>query len=128
VRFLAPGLVVLVALARWLRRRQRGVTGLVAIEVLLTSAVVLITVNERLFGGLVPSAAEPGAAPAGPRASPTRRAARRVPALLGTLVDRDAGLLRWAPVLAIAGVSLWLLARSRRRPRGARAPSASTSR
>ena len=115
VRFLAPGGVVLVALARWLRRRQRGVTGLVAVEVLLSSAVALISVNERLFGGLVPSAAEPGAAPGG--AAGVEDAAEllgRVPALLGALVGRDAGLLRWAPVLALAGVSLWLLARSRR--------------
>jgi hypothetical protein len=115
VRFLAPGLVVLVALARWLRRRQRGVTGLVAVEVLLSSAVVLITVNERLFGGLVPSAAEPGSPPGGAAGvDDAGELLGRVPALLGTLVDRDAGLLRWAPVLALAGVSLWLLVRSRR--------------
>ena len=112
VRFLAPGLVVALALARWLRRRQRGVAGVVALEILLCSAVVLITVNERLFGGLVPGAAEPGAPAAG--VEDAGQLLGRVPALLGALVDRDAGLLRWAPVLALAGMSLWLLARSRR--------------
>jgi len=115
VRFLAPGVVVLLALAQWLRRRQRGVTGLVAVEVLLSSAVVLISVNERLFGGLVPSAAEPGT-PAGGAAGveDAGELLGRIPALLGALIDRDAGLLRWAPALALAGLSLWLLARSRR--------------
>jgi len=115
VRFLAPGAVVIVALARWLRRRQRGITGLVAVEVLLSSAVALISVNERLFGGLVPSAAGPGDVPGG--SAGVEDAATllgRVPGLLGTLVDRDAGILRWAPLFALAGVSVWLLVRSRR--------------
>ncbi len=115
VRLLAPGVVVAVSLARWLRRRQRGVTRLVAAEVLLSSAVALATANERLFGGLVPSAAEPGTAPGGTAGvADAGELLGRLPALLGTLLDRDAGLLRWAPVLALAGVSLWLLARSRR--------------
>ncbi len=115
VRFLAPGLVVLVALARWLHRRQHGITSLVAVEVLLSSAVAIVSVNERLFGGLVPSAAEPGDAPGGSAAvEGTAELLGRLPAVLGILVDGDAGLLRWAPVLALAGVSLWLLVRSRR--------------
>ncbi len=112
VRFLAPGAVMLVALARWLRRRRRGVTSLVALEVLFSSAVALISVNERLYGGLVPSAAEPGGGTAG--VDGVAELLGRLPALAGTLVDRQAGLLRWAPALALAGVSLWLLARSRR--------------
>jgi len=115
VRFLAPGAVVIVALARWLRRRQRGITGLVAVEVLLSSAVALVSVNERLFGGLVPSAADSEDVPGGSAGvESATELLGRVPALLGTLVDRDAGLLRWAPVLALTGVSLWLLVRSRR--------------
>lgn len=115
VRFLAPGVVVLLALARWLRRRRGGVTGLVAMEVLLMSAVVLITVNLRLFGGLVPSAVEPGE-PLGGAAgvADVGEFLGRTPALLGTLVGRDVGLLRWAPITAMAGVTLWLLWRSRR--------------
>jgi hypothetical protein len=108
VRLLAPGVVVAVALGRWLRRRQRGFTGLVAFEVILTSAVVLITVNERLFGGLVPSAVQPRDTPG------LRELLGRLGHLLGVLVDRDAGVLRWAPWLALCGASLVLLLRSRR--------------
>ena len=115
VRFLAPGAVVLLALARWLWRRKGGVTGLVALEVLLMSAVMLVTVNVRLFGGLVPSAAEPGEAPGGTAGvANVGEFVSRVPSLLGTLIGRDVGLLRWAPVAALAGVTLWLLWRSRR--------------
>lgn len=113
LRFLAPGAVVLAGLARWLRRRQRGVNGLLAVELLLSSAVVLATVNERLFGTLVPTPNEPGAGP-GAGVADAGELLGRVPAVLGTLVDRDAGLLRWAPFLALAGVSLRLLVRSRR--------------
>jgi hypothetical protein len=115
VRFLAPGLVVLFALARWLRRRRGGVSGLMAVEVLLTSAVVLITVNLGLYGGLVPSAAEPGSARGGTAGvTGLGEFLGRFPGLPGTLVGRDVGLLRWAPVLGLAGASLWLLWRSRR--------------
>jgi len=113
VRLVVPGAVVLIALARWLRRRRRGAAGLVALEVLLSSAVVLATVNERLYGALLPSGSEPGLRPPDAGTAGVTLLAR-LPALPGTLIDRDAGLLRWAPVLALAAVSLWLLARSRR--------------
>ncbi len=115
VRLLAPGAVVALALARWLRRRQRGINGLVAFEVILSSAVVLITVDERLYGGLVPSAVRSDEAPGGAAGlHDAGDLVARVPQLLGVLVDRDAGLLRWAPFFALAGVSLALLIRSRR--------------
>jgi hypothetical protein len=38
----------------------------------------------------------------------------RLPRLVGMWLDRDAGLLRWAPVLALAWWAAWLLWRSRR--------------
>ncbi len=114
VRFLAPGAVVALALARWLPRRGRGLTRLVALEVLLTSLVALATVTERLFGGLVPAAAEPGDRVAAGGLDGPGALVDRLPALLGALVDRDAGALRWAPILALAGVAVGLLARSRR--------------
>jgi hypothetical protein len=57
VSLLFPGAVVALLLARWLRRRQRALAGFVGLEVVLTSAVVFITVNDRVFGGLLPTAA-----------------------------------------------------------------------
>ena len=54
VRFVAPGLVVLAGVFRWPRRRQRGLAGLVGVEVALFSAVLFISINDRLYGGADP--------------------------------------------------------------------------
>lgn len=113
VHLALPGAVVAIAVARWLRRRGRGFGGFVAMEVVLTSAVVYITVNDRLFGGLTPVSARlaDGSATG---ASGLGEHLARIPRVLGALVDRDAGALVWAPVLGLAVVALGLLARSRR--------------
>jgi 4-amino-4-deoxy-L-arabinose transferase-like glycosyltransferase len=110
-KLLAPAAVVAVALARWLRRRQRGMSGFIALEVALTSAVVYVTVNDRLFGGLTPHAVAHGGATG---ASTVGDYAGRVVRLATLWVDPDAGLLLWAPFTALAFVALWLLWRSRR--------------
>ena len=60
VRFVAPALVVLVGVFRWPRRRQRGLAGLVGVEVALFSAVLFVSINDRLYGGLTPYAVLPG--------------------------------------------------------------------
>ncbi|HEV7750264.1 MAG TPA: hypothetical protein VGO71_01925 [Baekduia sp.] len=110
-KLLAPAAVVAVALARWLRRRQRGVSGFIALEVALTSAVVYVTVNDRLFGGLTPNdVARDG--PTG--ASGVAQHLERAPRLVTVWVDPEDGLLLWAPFVALAFVALWLLWRSRR--------------
>ena len=121
VSLLAPAAVVTVALARWLRRRQRGLAGFVALEVVLTSAVVFITVNDRVFGGPLPTAARAADGPA-TGADWVLDYAARLPRLAGVLVDRDVGVLRWAPVAAAALVALGLLVRSRRARLGRIAP------
>jgi ABC-type xylose transport system permease subunit len=113
VQFAGPGAVIAVALAVWLRRRQRGLAAFVALEVILTSAVVYVTVNDRLFGGPTPHAARlPGDSPTG--ATSVHDHLERAGRLLGLWLDRDAGLLRWAPIVALAGFAAWLLWRSRR--------------
>jgi hypothetical protein len=83
VQLAAAGAVCAVALARWLRRRARGWTALVSLELVFTSLVVYATLE-------------------------------RAPRLVGLWLDRDAGLLRWAPFVGLAGWALWLLWRSRR--------------
>jgi hypothetical protein len=75
---------------------------------MLGSLVFYARVNETVFGGPLPSAA--AAAPA-PGAGDV---AGRAPNLLGLWLSPSAGLLRWAPVLALAFVGAWLLWRSRR--------------
>lgn len=90
LRLCGPGLVVLVATFRWARRRSQALAGLVGVEIALFSAVLYVSVNDRLFGGLTPASPvlrfEPLAAP---------------------------GLVRWAPVTLLALGGPWLLWRSR---------------
>ena len=106
-----PAAVVAVVLASWLRRCRRAMTGLIALEVVLTSAIVYVTVHERLYGGLTPHAVAAGGATG---AHGLGGHLARWPRLAGVLLDPHQGLLVWAPftVLALAGVGL--LWRSRR--------------
>jgi hypothetical protein len=107
---IAPAAVVAGAMARWLRRRQRALSGFIALEVVLTSAVVYITVSDRLFGGLTPhDVARGGATGAHGLGDHLQRAPRLVTAWFG-----DEGLLVWSPFLLLAFVALWRLWRSRR--------------
>jgi hypothetical protein len=106
----APAVVCAVALARWLRRRQRGLAGFIALEVALTSAVVYITISDRLFGGLTPhDVARGGATGASGLAEHLERAPRLATAWVG-----EQGVLLWTPFIALAGVALLRLARLRR--------------
>jgi hypothetical protein len=107
----APAAVVAVAMARWLRRRQRGLAGFIALEVALTSAVVYVTVSDRLYGGLTPhDVAWHGAT----GASGVAEHLERVPRLATALVGIDDGLLVWSPLVVLSLVALWRLWRSRR--------------
>lgn len=113
-KLLAPTAVIGLALARWLRNRNRAVSGFVAVEIILTSAIIYVTVNDRLFGGFLPNeAALPG------RGGPTGadgilEHAARADRLIGLWLDRDAGLLIWAPLVALVFAGVWGLWRSRR--------------
>ena len=111
IKFLPVSAVAAVALARWLRRRRRGMSAFVALEVVLVSAVAYITVNERLYGGLTPYSAVPGDPT---EASSARDYLERLPRLVEVFVDPDVGILVWAPFLVLAFLSLELLTRSLR--------------
>ncbi len=101
------------ALARWLRRRRRGFAAFTAMEVVLFSGVLYVTLTDRLFGGLTPYA--PTLAPGGGiGADDLAGVLERWPRLLGWWIDRDAGMVSWAPFAALGFVALWLLWRSRR--------------
>jgi hypothetical protein len=111
-KFLAPTAIVATAAARWLLRRRRGLAGLVAVEVVIFSAVLYVTVNDRLYGGPIPEWVRAGSGPTG--ADTLGEHLARAPRLLGLWIDRDVGLVRWAPFVLLAFAALWLLARSRR--------------
>jgi len=97
---------------RWLRRRARNFALFVEVEVILFSIVMFVTVNDQLFGGFTPAAA----ALPGDRLDALGAAdlLDRAPRLVGLWLDRDFGVLRWAPLVALAFYALWLLWRSRR--------------
>ncbi|MCD6726671.1 MAG: hypothetical protein LT070_05470 [Solirubrobacteraceae bacterium] len=116
--------VVAAALVRWLRRRRRAWTGLVAIEILLVSLVVYVTVSGRLFGGLTLYAA--ATAPHAPTGlASVADAIGRLERLAAVLIDPQVGALLYAPVLALGFTSAWLLRRSRRERLARAFPAAS---
>jgi hypothetical protein len=108
---LVPAAPVAVLLGRWTARRGRGVVALGTVEIQLASLIFYVSLNERLYGGLTPLAVaeEPVTG-----ASSVGDYAERVGRLGALFLDRDVGLLRWAPVAALAFVGGWLLWRSRR--------------
>jgi hypothetical protein len=113
VKLVAPGAVIAAALVRWPRRRQRGLAGLVGLEVALFSLVLFVSINDRLYGGLTPYAVLPeGISPTGAHGLADHL--DRWPRLLWLWVGAPQGLLLWAPVCALAFVALWLLIHSRR--------------
>ena len=112
-QFVLPGVPVAVALVRWTARRGRRVVALGAAEVALASLVFYLSLNDRLYGGLTPWSGSGGVEgaigtdlPFGPL--------ERVPRFATLLVGPDAGIVRWAPILVLAGAAAWLLVRSRR--------------
>ena len=111
--YVIPALPIAVGLYRWCRRGRRPLLGLIAVELGDASLVTYATLNERLYGGPTPwSASRPGVTATG--AQTVADYVERVPRLLTLWVDPDVGLLRWAPIFALAFLGAWLLLRSRR--------------
>jgi hypothetical protein len=112
LQFVVAGLVVALAMLRWLKRRARGFALLVELEVLLFSGVMFVTINDQLYGGFTPAAA----ALPGDRLGDLAAADvfERTPRLVGLWLDRTYGVLAWSPLIALAFYALWLLWRSHR--------------
>ena len=108
-----PAIVIAGALYRWMRRRHRGWAAFAAMEIVLLSVVVYITINRRLFGGLTPySASTLAHAPTGTHGIDGY--AGRWPRLFGIWIDPQVGALLYAPVLALAGTTVWHAVRRHR--------------
>jgi len=108
---LVPAAPVAFLLARWTGRRGRAVVALGTVEIQLASLVFYVSLNERMYGGLTPLAVADQPATG---ASSVGDYVERVPRLVLLWLEREAGLLRWAPLLALAFLGAWLLWRSRR--------------
>jgi hypothetical protein len=94
--------------ARALWRARRRTLAIGAVELAAFSVALWAAVNEGLYGGLTPSSVE------GDGASFPGGYIARAYRLVALFIDRDYGLLRWAPVFALALSGVWLLWRSRR--------------
>jgi hypothetical protein len=109
---MAPaGLVVAAVLVLWMLRRGRGLQAIVAGEVVVFSAIAYVSVNERLYGGVVPQVAAAGPATG---ATGLVEHVERIDRAVTVWGDSSFGLLAWAPVLVLALHALLLLWRSLR--------------
>jgi hypothetical protein len=102
------GIPVAVCLVRWTLDERRRLVALLAAEIILGPLVFFLRLNETFYGGPLPSSARVGDAPS------AGEYGDRAIHLAGLWLDPRAGLLRWAPVLALAFAGGWLLWRSRR--------------
>jgi hypothetical protein len=112
-KFMAAGVVVGAVAARALWRARRRTLAVGAVEVALFSTALYVAVNEALYSGPTPYAAD-AAGESSTDASFPGGYLERAYRLVALFIDRDYGLLRWAPVFALAFAGVWWLWRSRR--------------
>lgn len=108
VKFVPAGLVVGVFALRALRARGGRLLALAGLQMVAAATIAFVLVNQAVYGGSTPYAADFE----GESATEATTAAGylgRTYRLAALLVDRDYGLLRWAPVFALALVGAWLL-------------------
>jgi hypothetical protein len=122
VAFLPAGLLIGAVAARWLVVRRAGLAALIGAEVVFTSLVVFVEIDDKLFGGPTPYSALAGGAGDATGAGSLGAHAARAYRLVALLIDRDYGLLRWAPFLALALFAAWLLWRAWRENLGRAVP------
>src|SRR5256714_5054509 len=112
-KYLVPGAVIAIYTFRKMRQARRPLLAVTALELIGFSAALYVGISEGLYGGgtahSTALAGESGIDVAFPDAFVGRT--YRVVALL---IDRDYGVVRWAPVLALAAVGAVVLWRERR--------------
>ncbi len=112
-KFAPAGIVIGAFAARSIWRARRRTLAVGAIELSLFSVALYVAINEAIYSGPTPYAADVSGETATGADFPVgylERAYR----LVALFADRDYGLLRWAPVFLLAFAGLWWLWRSRR--------------
>jgi hypothetical protein len=112
VRFAAAGVLIGVIAARALWNARRRTLAIAGVELALFTLALYVGINEALFGGPTPYAALPPGESATGASFPVGYL-ERSDRFVALFVDRDVGLLRWAPVLLLTFVGLWWLWRTR---------------
>jgi len=113
VRFVPAGVVIGIFAARALWRSRRRTLTVGSVELALFSVAVCVGINQALYDGPTPYSAYLDGEIA-PGASFPVGYLERLPRLGSLFADQDYGLLRWAPLFALAFAGLWWLWRSRR--------------
>ena len=128
-KFVPAGVVIGYVAVRAIWRARHRTLALLSAELALFSIVFYVTLNEALYDGPTPYSADVEGETATDASFPggyLERAYR----LVALMIDREFGLLRWAPVFVLAGVGVWMLVRTRHEglaralPQHARAESA----
>ena len=109
-RFLPAAVVIGSAAFIAVRRGHRRVLAVIGAEVAFFSLMIAVGFNEAVFGGPTHYAA----AETGTGADSIGDYAERTYRLAALLVDREVGLLRWAPLFALAFAGAWYLWRGGR--------------
>jgi hypothetical protein len=112
-KFALPGLVIGLFAARTLWRARRRTLAVGAVELSLFSVALMVGINEALYGGPTPYSAEVAGESATDASFPGGYLERSY-RLVALFLDREYGLLRWAPVFVLVFVGLWWLWRSLR--------------
>jgi len=112
-KFVPAGLLVGAYAAHSLFRARRRTLAIGSVEVALFSVALYVAINDALYGGATPYAASASGDTATGADFPGGYLERSY-RLVALLLDRDHGLLRWAPVFALALAGAWFLHRSRR--------------
>ena len=112
-KFVPAGVVIGAVAVRTLWRTPRRTLAVGAVEVSLFSVALYVALNEALYGGPTPYAADVPGESATDTSSPGGYLERSY-RLVALFLDRDYGLLRWAPVFVLAFAGLWWLWHSHR--------------
>ena len=112
-KFVPAGIVIGAFALRSLMRARRGTLALGSAELALFSVTLYVAINEAIYDGPTPYTADVAGETATDAGFPIGYLERTY-RLAALFIDRDYGLLRWAPVFALAFAGLWLLYRSRR--------------
>jgi hypothetical protein len=107
IAFVPAGIVIGVLAARALWRAHKRTLAIGSVEVTLFSVTFYVAINEAFYDSPTPDAGDGSAPFPGGYLERSYR-------LVALFLDRDYGLLRWAPIFALTFGGLWWLWRSRR--------------
>ena len=112
-KYLVPAIPIALYGFRAMRRARRPVLAITCLEIVGFSVALFVGVNEGLYGGPTPYSADAPGHSATDASFPLGYLDRSY-RLVALFIDRDFGLLRWAPVFGLAFFGAWILWRERR--------------